>query len=191
MRDRIGIKDGRSATASRHRHHGLQQGGARQNQQIRWCRALVPVKGLAQPCCTFDVEHGETASAQRYATKTATSEAPRPWSIRSLRDQPDRRTNRRGMSQDLCVSMTQVESMVHGKPGGTTDQTLHSKFRTLQNTHVKETTQTDSRTDHELERTRQTSWQYTVADVAALALLWWAGRRRRNPRLQCRLAGSQ
>ena len=45
------------------------------------------------------------------------------------------------MSQDLCVSMAQVQSMVHGKPGGTTDQTLHSKLRTLQNMHVKETTQ--------------------------------------------------
>ena len=38
--------------------------GARQNQQIRWCRAHVLVKGLAQPCCTFDVEHGGTASAK-------------------------------------------------------------------------------------------------------------------------------
>ena len=50
---------------------------------------------------------------------------------------------------------------------------------------------TDSRTDHQLERTRQTSWQFRVADVDVFALLGWAGRRRMNQRLQCRLAGSQ
>ena len=45
------------------------------------------------------------------------------------------------VSAFLRFDGAQVQSMVYGKPGGTPDQTLHSKLCTLQDMHVKETTQ--------------------------------------------------
>ena len=95
------------------------------------------------------------------------------------------------MSQDLCTF--DGASAKHGAREARRD---HRPDITLEAAdtarHAREGNHTtDSRTDHELERTRQTSWQYTVADVAAFTLLVWAGRRRRDQQLQCRLAGSQ